>query len=211
MITLTSPALSRRPLASAHPFPYPLAAGALESFCHPRCRVFSRVVRHPESGAVMAANGCVALRVTRGPVTYDDALPQACPHFIARVGALPWDRFGSDARRIAPAPWRALEPVRGDLHALGLDDLWPNDRMTLARPVWIAESVLVPLAVLQLIARLPRVELRLDGATDFMLLRFSGGEGIVANRWRKTRGADMPAHSLTLFTPPAALLPGAFV
>lgn len=189
---------------------HPLAAEALESFCHPRCRVFSRVVRHP-SGAVMAANGCVALRVSRGPVTCDDGLAAACPDFLARVDALPWGRFANDAMRITPPPWRGLDAVRGDLYARELEELWKDGRMTLAKPVWIGGAVLVPLAVLQLIARLPRVELRMDGAMDFMLIRFAGGEGIVANRWRKTRGADIPAHVLSLFTPETACLPGGLV
>ncbi len=208
MITITTnpvlPAPSRRPLL------HPLAAEALENFCHPRCGVFSRVVRHP-LGAVMAANGCVALRVSRGPVTFDDDLTPACPDFVARVDALPWGRFASDGLRVTPATWRGLDDVRGDLYARGLEELWPQGRMTLAKPVWIGGAVLVPLAVLQLIARLPRVELRLDGAMDFMLIRFAGGEGIVANRWRKTRGADIPAHVFSLFTPEPACLPGGLV
>jgi hypothetical protein len=189
---------------------HPLAAESLESFCHPRCRVFSRVVRHP-SGEVMAANGCVALRVSRGLVTFNDDLPTACPDFLARVDALPWGRFANDAMRITPPRWRGLDDVRGDLYARELEELWKDGRMTLAKPVWIGGAVLVPLAVLQLIARLPRVELRMDGAMDFMLIRFAGGEGIVANRWRKTRGADIPAHVLSLFTPETACLPGGLV
>lgn len=204
MITGSFPSLSRRPLL------HPLAAESLETFCHPRCKVFSRVVRHP-SGAVMAANGCVALRVSRGPVTFDDGLSPACDDFLKRVDELPWARFNHDAMRIKPPTWRGLDDVRGDLYSLGLEELWKDGRMTLAKPVWIGGAVLVPLAVLQLIARLPRVELRLDGSMDFMLIRFAGGEGIVANRWRKTRGADIPAHVFSLFTPECACLPGGLV
>jgi hypothetical protein len=196
--------------ASRRPLLHPLAAESLENFCHPRCEVFSRVVRH-SSGAVMAANGCVALRVSRGPVTFHDGLSRACPHFIARVDALPWARFDGDAMRMRPPRWRGLDEVRGDLYSLGLEELWKDGRMTLAKPVWIGGAMLVPVAVLQLIARLPRVELRLDGAMDFMLIRFAGGEGIVANRWRKTRGAEIPAHVFSLFTPQDACLPGGLV
>ncbi|MEK7951651.1 hypothetical protein [Luteolibacter soli] len=167
-------------------------------------------MRHP-SGVVMAANGCVALRVSRGPVVFDDGVAEAGAEFVERVDALPWGRLADDGMRIRPPVWRGLDGVRGELYACGVEELWKEGRMTLAKPVWVGGAMMVPLAVLQLIARLPRVELRLDGAGDFLLIRFAGGEGMVANRWRRARGAEVPAHVGSLFTPEVACLPGGLV
>ncbi|MCW1922702.1 hypothetical protein OKA05_09065 [Luteolibacter arcticus] len=187
---------------SRTPFRHPLAVDALANFTHPRCRVLGNVVRHP-SGTVMAANGCVALRLARGPLTHDDTLPPACEAFLGRVDALPWVRFEPHPHRLVPHTWAKFDDVRANLYAYGLEELWHAGRLTHAKPVWTGEAIRIPLALLQLIARLPAVEARLDGATDYLLIRFSGGEGLVANRWKHSRAADIPADIFTLFKRPS--------
>lgn len=187
---------------SRTPLRAPLVAGALSCFTHPRCRVLGRVVRHPQTKAVMVANGCVALRVTRGPIEFDDEIPEACAAFVKRVDGLPWGRFDEEhlSKRMTPPVFKPLGMVTGNLYQYGLEELWSKTgRMTMDKAVWVAESMLVPLAVLQLVARLPAVALRMDAASDFLLITFAGGEGIIANRWGKVAGADLPAPIFSIF------------
>lgn len=197
---------------SRHPLRHPLAAADLAAFTHPRCPVLGQVVKHPATGIVMAANGCIALHLDRGPILHDDRIPTACPAFTRRIESLPWSRFQPDPNRLTPHEWRALDPERGSLYRHGLEELWIRKgkgiAMTKSKPVWTAQAILIPLAILQLVARLPRVELRIDHAADFALIRFSGGTGLIANRYRAVRPCDIPAHIFSLFHRPADRLQG---
>ncbi|MCW1887692.1 hypothetical protein OKA04_23345 [Luteolibacter flavescens] len=189
---------------SRTPLPHPLSAASLQAFTSPRCRVFSRVLRDAATGTVMVANGCIALRVTRGPVTFDDSLPPASDDFKRRLDRLPWARFGPEhqARRMRPAPWASFDSIRGDLYRYGLEELWlPDGRMTKDKPVWTGDGMHIPLAILQLVARLPRCEACINRAHDYLLIRFTGGEGMIANRYLKVRGGDVPPLTLTIFQP----------
>lgn len=170
------------PEPSRRPFPYPLDVESLRCCCHPRNEVFRRPVR--DAAGVWAANGYVAVRVTRGILTFDDTIPEPYPEFTVAMQRLPWDLLTGDGA--AGAVWRKLDDHRGTIYRGGPDrilPLWENGRMTEDCPVMTAASCLVPLAMLQLLARLPRAEMRMQTG-DFLAVRFSGGEALVPGRWR---------------------------
>lgn len=196
------------PEPSKRSFTHPLAADALAWFCHPRNEVFRQPVRHPD-GAVYAANGYLALRVSRGPLTFGE-FQAASADFLARIDKLPWARLALDPARTVTPVWRALDEVRGLIYQGEPLPLWPGGHMTGDKAVWTGGSMRVPLAMLQLLARLPRCEMMLGGS-DFLPFRFSGGEGLLADRWRHARPADVPPHVLSIFHPRPAGLPGGLV
>ena len=185
------------PEPSKRPFAHPLQLDALAFFCHPRHAVFLSPVRHPD-GAIYAANGYVAVRLSRGPLIHDDSIPAASGEFLQRVDPLPWARFVHDpATHFAPPAWRGFDDARGTLYRDAPLDLWPRGRMTEDVPVLTAGGPLVPLALLQLVARLPRAEVMMVGSrTDSLFIRFSGGEAIVPPRWRHAKREPAPAFSL---------------
>lgn len=187
------------PTPSKRPFPHPLQLDALAYFCHPRNDVFARPVRHPD-GSVYAASGYAAIRLTRGPLVHDDSIPAASPEFLKRVDALPWGKFEADPSRLVPPVWRAFDDSRGTLYRDPPLDLWPGGRMTEDVPVLTAGGPLIPLALLQLLARLPRSEVMMViRRTEPLFIRFSGGEAIVPPRWR--HATREPVQSFQLFVP----------
>jgi hypothetical protein len=185
------------PTPSKRPFGHPLQPDALAFFCHPRHSVFLTPVRHPD-GAVYAASGYACIRVSRGPIVHDDSIPAATPEFLSRVDALPWDRFIHDpARSISPPAWRSFDDARGTIYRDGTLDLWPAGRMTEDTPVLTAGGPLIPLALLQLAARLPKAEAMLVGdRSEPLFIRFSGGECLIPPRWRHAKEQPRPKFAL---------------
>jgi len=189
------------PAPSKRPFGSPLTEDVLPYFCHPWLPVFRHPVRHPEDGLIYAASGFVALRVRTGR-WFPEEFPAPSAEWLERTAALPWALFAPDYKPTAPPDWRALDDKRGTLYRdPPLDLFHPGtgkyNRDTLVRTVG---GPLVPLAMLQLIARLPRCEVRMTaGSTSPLLFRFNGGEGIVMPL--HTLAVREPAPAFSLFVP----------
>lgn len=172
------------PTPSKRPFGHPLPADALDYFVHPfPGHVFHPAFRHPEDGNVYAGSA-VALRVRRSrcidPVEYPPPTQEA----LDRVTALPWGRFASAADQ--PKAWRCLDDHRGTIYAeppapvFTLTAQGPRIRLA-GKNVRICGAPILPLSILQLLARLPRPEIYTAGCTlsGPVLFRFTGGEGII--------------------------------
>lgn len=175
-------------------FPYPINAEALEEFTHPEQDVFSRPRRH--NGEMLAANGYVALRAHKG-FWNDQDYPEAGEAFLSRFNCIPWGYMD----RLQPDKWRELDPVRGTIYRYHPIKLWKFDREGRpsghrnASPVWRVGGCLVRLSALQLVAKLPRVEVY-TGSTDArrpLWFRFNGGVGAIAYDRR------LMFHSFELF------------
>lgn len=184
------------------PFTFPLPEAALPYFCHPTVAPFTSPVRLP-SGPMAAASGWVALTVRRFH-GFPEEYPEASTAFVERFGSLPWHRFETLATR---EEWRLFDTVSGTLWRDPPLPLWHPAPATPRRPsqalplitdhrspgtsprissdklVRIHGGPLVPLALLQLISRLPRAEIFLDPhltPTSPLFFRFSGdGLGII--------------------------------
>jgi hypothetical protein len=166
------------------PFRFPIPTEALEAFSHPDADdVLGQPYRMDDGpGSVLAGNGHVAIKAYRGWFHEDDfqPVPEAV---VERIAKLPWSWITAPENR--PTDWRALDDVRGDLY-----DTAPIELFTKADGKWrlaptpgvrIADRAIVPLSILQQIARLPKAELlmvnlRLDQPVAF---RFAGGMGVI--------------------------------
>ena len=172
------------PEPSKRPFPHPLPAEALAFFVHPDPRhLFHVAFRHPFDGTVIAGSA-VALRCRAGRGIDPAEYPAPDPDALRRIDALPWDRFTHAATQ--PKAWRGLDDHRGTIYS---DPLLPVHHRTpdgiqidrVTKNVRICGAPIVHLSILQLLARLPRVEIYTAGCTltGPVLFRFSGGEGII--------------------------------
>jgi hypothetical protein len=184
------------PTPSKRPFNFPIQPDVLPFFCHPWLKPFTVPVRLPGETVIHAASGYVAIRVRRGH-WFSEEYPEADPEFAERVGGLPWHRFEPDPKSLAVPKWRAMDDSRGTIYSGGVLDLWTiHGRASLNTPVLTAGGPVIPLAMLQLLARLPRCEVRMTGTPGPLLFRFTGGEGIVADYWR---GKERPVPKFALF------------
>lgn len=196
-------------------FGYPLPEHALAEFCCAAAGVLSRPMRH--HGEMIAANGYVALRAHRG-AWLEREHPEATPEFMARINALPWDRY----QKLLDDDWRPLAEARGHLYRRGRMGVLRDGTARMApSPVWLVGHVLVRLTLLQLIDRLPRCEVWTGngGPGQPLWFRFTGGRGAVAadarlressfsifqpvfNEWtgtfQKSRPASQPSVRLTM-------------
>ena len=204
------------PEPSKRSFHFPIPAEALPYFCHPTLEPFTAPVSH--DGLAYAASGFVALRVRRFQ-GYPEDLPDCPPFLLKRLLSLPWDDFG---RETARTQWRLMDDARGTIYRGGPLPLWleRKGKAILSRDTLVrtAGGPLVPLALLQLIARLPRVEIRMVPAVNSditgqpILFRFSGGEGIIPALYKGLHPRDIPVEAFSLFNPkPGPLLPGGLV
>jgi hypothetical protein len=171
------PALSKRP------FGHPVPAAAVAHFLHPSHPVFRHAYRHPQDGNLYAA-AILAIRLRPSYAIDPAEYPEAPSEFTDRLANLPWSRFPAAAK--FPATWRPLDDHRGTIYADPLASFWEPDRTGRSRfhagkTVRICGAPIVPLAVLQLLARLPRPEICTGGCTltGPVLFRFTGGEGII--------------------------------
>jgi hypothetical protein len=172
-------------------FGYPLPECALAEFCCRKPGALARPMRH--AGEMIAANGYVALRAYRGS-WLEREHPEATPEFLARVNALPWERY----KALAADDWRALADVRALLYKRGRMAMLRTGTARLApSPVWRVGSVLVRLTLLQLIDRLPRCEVWAGAAApgDPLWFRFTGGRGAIA------ADARLKESSFSIFQP----------
>lgn len=178
------------PAPSRHPFGHPLPAAALAYFCHPSRPGFTAPVRHPD-GTIHAASGYIALRARRGYWLDSDFQP-ASAEFRERVDRLPWGGFNHAGKH---GEWQDLDSVRGRLFRFGVLPLWHGPRThTADKIVIIAGAPAFPLAILQLLARLPKAEVCVSGTTVHgpVLFRFAGGEGILPCHFRDIASVPAP-------------------
>ena len=169
---------------SKRPFTYPLPEEALDEFTHPDPAELLHLPYLLGNGAVLAADGHVAVRVQRGFFAAED-FPAAPAEVLERIGTLPWHLIARCRER---GDWLPLDDVRGDLYdgpvlprlTRGESGRWHPPH---APTVRIGGGPVVPLPLLQLIARLPRVELLVRDLTvyDPVLFRFSGGSGCIGH------------------------------
>ncbi len=172
------------PQPSKRPSGHPVPADAVAHFVHPDPRhLFHTPFRHPEDGNLYAGSA-VALRLRPSRAIDPAEYPAPGEETLRRFTSLPWHRFTHAATQ--PKAWRCLDDHRGTIYA---DALLPVhvrttqgiqiDRVT--KNVRICGSPIVPLSILQLLARLPRIELYTAHCTltGPVLFRFSGGEGII--------------------------------
>lgn len=175
---------------SKRPFHFPLPPDALPLFTHPDP---AHAFHEPFAldGEVVAANGHVAIKVYRGHFSAED-YGAANQEMEARIRPLPWHLVrlhspGGGLLHYHAHDWRNLDEVRGLIY-----DWAPIQPFIRCGRKWkfapspgirVGGSVIVPLSLLQLIARLPRVEvltreLDLDAPLVF---RFTGGIGVIGN------------------------------
>lgn len=185
---------------SKNDFGYPLPEYALADFCCAAAGVLSRPMRH--EGEIIAANGYVALRAYRGR-WLDSDFPPASPEYMARINALPWERY----QKLAADEWRTLTDARAHLYRRGRMGLLRAGTARLApSPVWLVGHVLVRLTLLQLIDRLPRCEVWTGngGPGQPLWFRFTGGRGAIA------ADARLRESSFSIFQPVFNEWTGAF-
>lgn len=184
------------PTPSKRPFHFPMQPDALLFFCHPWLKPFTDPKRLPGASEIHAASGYVAIRVRRGH-WFAEEYPEACPEFIERVESLPWASFEPDPKALVPPVWRSMDDCRGTIYRDGVLDLWTQyGKASREVPVFTAGGPVIPLPMLQLLARLPRCEVRMEMRQGPLLFRFTGGEGIVADYWR---GQLPPPVKFSLF------------
>ncbi len=172
------------PEPSKRPFGHPVPADALAYFIHPDPRhLFHTPFRHPEDSNLYAGSA-VAIRLRPSRCIDLAEYPPPSEETLRRFTELPSHRFTLAATQ--PKAWRCLDDHRGTIYA---DPLIPVhyrttdgiqiDRVT--KNVRICGAPIVPLSILQLLARLPRIELYTAHCTltGPVLFRFSGGEGII--------------------------------
>lgn len=180
-------------------FSYPISREALEMFCHPvEATGLSRAARWERE--ILAANGYAAIRVQRGS-WLDSEFPAASAEYLGRIGKLPWLAFPG-----ARNGWRSLADVASSLGLRGGIGLWLNDRLA-PSPVWLVGGCRVRLSLLQLVARLPRVEVYAEEDRSCPLwFRFSGGLGAIAadpRLWEAGQGV-----AFSIFQPTMDVLGG---
>ena len=156
----------------------PLPLEGLRSFRHPNPgHVFGAAVWH--EGEALASNGLVALRATKGWWGPED-FEQASEGFLERFFGIPWGGMP------AGNEWSNLDDVRGTLYrghpGVMYDKGRDGWRFADCCKVRVGGSVVVPLSVLQWVARLPRCEVwtGLGDGDQPLAFRFSGGVGMIA-------------------------------
>lgn len=190
---------------SKKPLGYPVPLEGLAIFAHPDPEhIFARVALLP-SHAVGVCNGWLKLEADKFQV--GDVEP-ASPEFLAR-----WDQ--RDRRGWGPRtlwddtqPWRALDDVAGTLWRFGARPAWEKTRTRwhprLTPAIRIGPAGIVPLAMLQLAARLPRAQVLTDTLRDAPVrVRFNGGRLMLHNHATSLAGQE----AVAIFQSPRDPLP----
>ena len=183
------------PEPSKRGFGLPFPVDGLDYFCtarvnHPRSRVFRQPYYNPADGMVYAASGYVAVRIRKLAGAMPEEFAPAPPEFLDRVGALPWHYMEDHPESLRAKDWRMVDDSRGTIYRDGPLPLWfPGDaRKGRFHPALNQDTIirvcgaqLLSLALLQLVARLPRVEICTSSGTlkGPILFRSSAGEAII--------------------------------
>lgn len=156
---------------------YPVRVEDVREFSHPDPNdAFGDVFRWGEDWGV--ANGFLALRISSWLDCERD-----CPEAVERVERLRWSFFDHPTEK---ADWGKLDDRRGGLWKRGEAKFWNQSqsgkwyRRTLRNIAVGDAGVRLTWATLQLISKLPRVEIyiRNAGHRDWAFFRFNGGTGI---------------------------------
>lgn len=177
------------PQPSTRRFGFKLPLEALDYFCHPTRGGFTVPMLHPRDGLVYAASGYVCLRgeplrcIWAAPSDFQPMPPE----IVERIDSLPWHRFQPAPGTIGKPVWRAMDDSLGTINSGGPLPLWIEakgkpveyNRDTLVKT---ADGPVVPLAMLQLLARLPRAEVLMNAGSynNPLCVRFAGeGQALV--------------------------------
>ncbi len=142
------------------PFGWPLPAAALDYFCHPTLPAVMTPLRHPEDGMVYCVSPFGALRIRRFH-GHAEEFPTMGEEMVARLAALPWATLREQGQ--TKDLWRLMDDARGTLWRdpplplYRLKDF--NWQATREKRVRICGGPIVPLALLQVLSRLPRMEI----------------------------------------------------
>ncbi len=184
---------------------FPISAEALQALCHPDHRhAYHRPVMLP-SDDLAAANGWLMLKAHKFALPAPDP---ATPAFLDR-----WDRAGKWRRDTWTDghDWRPTDDIFGTLFRFGPKPVWEPTRVRyhLRRhpAALVGRAAIVPIALLQLVARLPRAEVRADISDHSQPLpfRFNGGRGHIANH----AAALMGKQAVSVLPPKPSPLPPA--
>ena len=181
------------------PFRFPLLAGDIATFCHPS-PMHDYHKAHMIDGALVAANGYMAVRAERGRWMATDFTtpPQA---FTDRLSTLPWGEFPADS-----AEWRDMDDIRPQLFRFAPIGLFMEKNHRCApSPIWqVGGHHLIRLSHLQQLSRLPRCQVYAghQSAGSPAYFRFNGGLALVPQDTRLT------THSTSVFSPTYHILDG---
>jgi len=208
------------PAPSKRSFGFPLPVRALDFFTHPggspRAELFSEPFFYASS--VYASNGFLAIRADRfdglppaeNPAAYE-RIAARLPAGVESFAAYTADR---EARNLIPRPradwdarWRPFDDCGVALWKRG--PLAPFDfaagqwRLRKDPIVRVGAASLVPLPLLQLLARLPRSQAWIDNtARGGLVVRFNGGVAVVAPVY----GDAVPSPAFSILAPKTDLL-----
>ena len=184
---------------SKAPFQFPLRAGDIACFCHPD-PANPLAAAHFIDGDLMAGNGYMAIRASRGLWLEADFTPAAF-ETMERLANLPWHNLPE-----ASSPnWRDLDDIRGNLYQYGAINPWTDKHRPTPSPVWkVASHNLVRLSHLQLLARLPKAQIYCGPltVTSPTFVRFNGGSLIMP------KDSRLQHYSREIFTPSYDLFTG---
>lgn len=189
--------MSEPPLPSKRPFGLPLPGAAAEWLCHPDERhTYHRPAMVGETLCI--GNGWLVIEAERFLLP---APEDASPAFQQRWQAIRWPSRGA----LFQPDLRTLDDVAGTLWRFGPKPPWERGSMNwhprVQPAVQIGKAAIVPLAMLQLIARLPRAQVEaqtiLGQPVEFA---FNGGRGLLHNFLTSD---TVPKTSFRLFAPKA--------
>ncbi|MDB6078662.1 MAG: hypothetical protein JWO82_2409 [Akkermansiaceae bacterium] len=164
------------PEPSKRPFGFPLPQEALDYFCDPISPDYGRPF--DLDGVTFAVSPHFVLRCHHGHFT---AFPAASEKQAAFVRTMPWNYFTTGTPE-----FRSLDNSRGGIYRGDPQPIWhqlaAGRRLNFETPVRVGPRPVIPIALLQLLARLPRPEVLL-ALNPTLFLRFNGGEVIVPKVW----------------------------
>lgn len=174
------------------PLLYPLRIGDPELYVHPHpCSTFYHPYRCPSTGDILVANGYLALRIQRG-LWHPSDYPPATSTFLERFLSLPWHYH-----QHAKDDWRNVDDIRGDIYRSAPVQVWQKNRRLHPSPVWQIGTTRARLSLLQLLARLPRLQINPSIREPAPIpFRFNPGEGLIAYdpRLQTHSHSIYPAH-----------------
>ena len=178
------------------PFTFPITLSAMENFRHPDPQNFRHGI-HMDGDALVAMNGYIIIRATRGYWLARDFTP-APPEFSNRVCSLPWSSFPPEEDG-----WRRLDDKRGDIYRRAPIAMFTDKHKPTPSPVWrVGSRHTIRLSHLQQLARLPRCEVHTTATRyDFAFFRFNGGPAIVPRDKRLSDPLHPVSPSANLFPP----------
>ena len=168
-------------------FTNPLTFDTLQAFTRP---VSDNHYEHPAliDGTACACNGQVAIRCHRGLWAADD-FTATHPSFSLYFSVIPFHLFPKDAE------FHPMDDHRGHIYRRAAIAPFTRTGTFTPTPGVRLDGIMVPLSMLQLVARLPHCEFTTEptaAAKPILFFRFSGGIGALASSDHAT-----PAFTIT--------------